>query len=183
MFSATCKNQDSTWKGTITEEDGVTVVKNPKEPTYGSEVFSLEEELAITDDAGGDECIFSRIRGIDVDDSNRIYVLDWREAKVYIFDSDGTYTKTFGRQGQGPGEMNMPVTIKITSRNEIAVGNLRQNMNFYTLEGDFIRDINTAKAGSLAMTIDSEYNLFGTIIVGEENNPRIKMILIIGEEE
>jgi len=171
-----CQKQDSAWKGTISDENGVTVVKNPKEPMYGADVFSLEEELAITDDAGGDECIFSQIRGIDVDASGRIYILDWREAKVFIFDSDGTYIKTFGRQGQGPGEMNMPVTIKITSRNEIAVGNLRQNMNFYTLEGDFVRNINTAKAGSLGMTIDSDYNLFGTLIVQDEENPRYELI-------
>lgn len=30
-----CKHQDSAWKGTIEVVDGVTVVKNPKEPGGG----------------------------------------------------------------------------------------------------------------------------------------------------
>ncbi len=42
-----CQKQKAEWKGTIEEMDGVTIVKNPKEPMYGEDVFSLEEELSI----------------------------------------------------------------------------------------------------------------------------------------
>ena len=176
MLSMGCQKQDSAWKGTISEENGVTIVKNPKEPMYGEEVFSLEEELAISEADGGDECIFSRIRGIDVDEAGRIYILESEEAHVYIFDSEGTYIKTFGRQGQGPGELNHPFKILITDRNEIAVENLRRGINFYTLEGDFLRELLTAKAGSLGMDMDSKYNLFGTLIVRDEENPRYELV-------
>ncbi len=33
-----CGNQKSEWKGTIEEENGVTIVKNPKEPMYREKV-------------------------------------------------------------------------------------------------------------------------------------------------
>ena len=46
FFFATPVQQEPPWKGTIEEIDGVTVVRNPKEPMYGSEVFHLEEELS-----------------------------------------------------------------------------------------------------------------------------------------
>jgi len=176
IFSMGCQKQDSDWKGTFSEENGVTIVKNPKEPMYGADVFSLEEELAINEADGGDECIFSQIRGIDVDESGRIYILDFNESHVYIFDSVGTYIKTFGREGQGPGELNMPMTIKIIGRNEVAVGNFSKGMVFYDLEGNFIREIHTEKSGARGVEIDTDYNLYGVLIVPEEEDPRYEFI-------
>lgn len=35
------------WKGTISEENGVKVIKNPNEPLYGKIIFELEEGLSI----------------------------------------------------------------------------------------------------------------------------------------
>lgn len=47
-----CQEQKAEWKGKIEEVDGVTVVKNPKEPIYGQDVFSIEEELSIRESEG-----------------------------------------------------------------------------------------------------------------------------------
>ena len=55
LFS--CGAQKARWKGTIEEVDGVTVVKNPKEPMYGEDVFNLEEELSIGEAEGSEERI------------------------------------------------------------------------------------------------------------------------------
>lgn len=44
MLLASCAKQSSEWKGTIEDENGITVVKNPREPMYGNEVFSIEED-------------------------------------------------------------------------------------------------------------------------------------------
>ena len=41
------ENQIPQWKGTIEEEDGVKVIKNPNEPLYGEITFQLEEDLSI----------------------------------------------------------------------------------------------------------------------------------------
>jgi len=49
------------WKGTIEVEDGVTIVRNPKEPMYGEDVFYLEEELKIGERNGREEYMFSRL--------------------------------------------------------------------------------------------------------------------------
>ena len=42
-----CSSQKSEWKGTIEVVDGITVVKNPKEPMYGEDVCILAEDLSI----------------------------------------------------------------------------------------------------------------------------------------
>ena len=47
-----CSPHKKEWQGTIEEVDGVTVVKNPKEPLYIGDVLELEEDLTIGEKAG-----------------------------------------------------------------------------------------------------------------------------------
>lgn len=136
------KSQIPEWKGTITDEDGVIMVKNPKEPMYGEEVFSLDHELNIGQSIGSDEYLFSQVRGLAIDDEERIYVVDYDEANVKIFDKTGTHIKTFGKKGQGPGELFRPRHIAITYKNEIMLeDNFPPRIKFYTLEGDLIESL------------------------------------------
>jgi hypothetical protein len=47
VFLGANQSQNPQWKGTIEEEDGVKVIKNPREPLYGEITFDLEEDLSI----------------------------------------------------------------------------------------------------------------------------------------
>ncbi|MFO7979812.1 MAG: 6-bladed beta-propeller [Candidatus Aminicenantes bacterium] len=175
IYFTGCQKQASTWKGTITEDNGVTVVKNTKEPIYEPGVFILEEELSISETPEREELIFSQIRSIDVDESGRLYILDQGEAHVYVFDPNGNYIKSIGKKGQGPGELHMPFTMAITSDQELMVEDFRNKINFYSLEGDFIREIKTAKEAALRIFMDSRGNFFGTVFVYEEEDPRYEV--------
>lgn len=108
ITSLTCKQQEAKWKGTIEEKDGVTVVKNPKEPVYRENVFSLEEELSIGEAEGSEEYLFSRIEGIDVDNHENLYVLNNNSPHLRVFDKNGEFIKTIGRKGQGRGNSRIP---------------------------------------------------------------------------
>jgi hypothetical protein len=59
IFFVSCRQQKSKWKGTIEEVDGVTVVKNPKEPIYDEGMISLKEDLSIGVDEGDENYMFS----------------------------------------------------------------------------------------------------------------------------
>ena len=131
IIIVSCRQQKLEWKGTIEEVDGVTVVKNPIEPMYGEDVFSLEEELSIGEVEGREEYMFSQIGNLAVDDEENIYVLDRKEFHIKVFDKDGEYLRTFGRKGQGPGELNRPSSILITPQNEIMVEDSRV-LHFFT---------------------------------------------------
>ena len=91
-FMAGCQDKDE-WVGTIEEEDGVTVVKNPREPLYGPEVFNLEEDLIITNDAGEEEYMFQDAQNLTVDDDENIYVNDLKAAHIRVFDKNGSVKK------------------------------------------------------------------------------------------
>lgn len=175
MMFLSCGKKPSEWKGTIEEVDGVTVVKNPKEPIYGEDVFSLEEELSIGEAEGREEYMFSRITSMAVDEAGRIYVLDRKEAHVKVFDQNGIYVRTIGKKGQGPGEFTIPLSVSIIRQNELVVDDFRSRLVFFSLEGEFKKNLLVAKIGLLGIKIDSEGNLVGLTIVREEENPRYEL--------
>jgi hypothetical protein len=175
MILVSCGKQHSEWRGTIEETNGVAIVKNPKEPIYGENIFSLEEELSIGEVEGREEYMFTGIRSMVVDDAGRIYVLDRREPHLRVFDQNGAYIRTIGRKGQGPGEFTIPLSVSITRQNELVVDDLRSRLAFFSLEGEFKKNIQVATIGLLRIDIDSEGNLYGINIVREEENPRYEL--------
>ena len=177
IMHVSCRKHEAKWKGTIEEEDGIVVVKNPKEPIYGKDVFNLEEELSIPDSERKDEPMFSQIRGIAVDEQERIYILDIKEGHIKVFNSLGNYVNTIGKKGQGPGEMQYPAFISITSQNEIVIEDPAvRRLTFYSLEGEYLRSISTAGGLVVNVKVDSLGNVIGTMAVREEDNPRYELV-------
>jgi len=162
MF-VSCQREKMEWKGTIEEENGVIVVNNPKEPMYGEEVFSLEEELSVGEPEGKEEYVFYRIL-MDVDENGNMYILDAAASNIRVFDQEGNYKQTIGRKGQGPGEMLSPRSIQLNPQNEIMIydfGNRR--FSFYSLDGEFIRQNSAATA---IMVFNAKMDSSGYIVGG-----------------
>jgi hypothetical protein len=137
-----CNSQKAEWQGTIEEVDGVTIVKNPKEPMYGEDVLKISEELSIGVAEGAEEYMFQDVREVEVDDSERILVSDRRGFHIKVFDKFGKYIKTIGRKGQGPGEFSQISSIQITPRNELMVYERNGfKLTYFSLDGDYIRTV------------------------------------------
>lgn len=146
IFLFSCQKQKTEWKGAIEEENGVTVVKNPKEPMYREDVFNLEEGLTIGESLGREEYMFSQIIDVGVDDEENIYVVDFIEAHIKVFKKSGEYLRTIGKRGQGPGEIQRPQNIYITPKNEILINDRGARfLRFFTLRGKYIRSISQAR--------------------------------------
>jgi hypothetical protein len=138
-----CKSQKQEWKGEIQEENGVTVVHNPKTPLYEGNVLHLEEDLVIGESEGPEEYMFSEASDMDVDSEGNIYVLDSKEIHIKIFDREGTYVETIGQKGQGPGEMESARNLSITPDNEIMVNDsMASALNFFSLNGQYLKSLN-----------------------------------------
>lgn len=101
-----CRDHRTRWGGKIEEINGIVVVENPASPIHRHAALRLEEELSIGREDAGEEYLFSDISGLDADDEGRIYVINSPDANVRIFDKNGVFLKTFGRKGQGPGEID-----------------------------------------------------------------------------
>ncbi len=160
-FIAACDGPTAEWQGTIEEIDGIVVVRNPLEPIYGMEVVKLEEELTIGAVEGAAETMFADVSGVAVSEGGRIFVLDAKECHIQVFDGQGNFLNSIGRKGQGPGETQNPSSIQVTPQSEIMVRDLQGDLIlFYSLEGEFLRDVSTAKWRTLSKPlVDSKNNI------------------------
>ena len=58
--------------------------------------------------------LFGAIYSFDVDAWGRIFVLDDQAQEVRIFDPDGTFVRTVGKKGEGPGEFTSAVSVDLS---------------------------------------------------------------------
>jgi hypothetical protein len=77
-------------------------VRNRDKPLKGEWDFRLEKVWEV-ERAG--ESVFGRPFTLTVAEDETIYVFDMKNDENYILDKNGTFIKTFGRSGQGPGEL------------------------------------------------------------------------------
>jgi hypothetical protein len=170
IIFVSCGKKKSEWKGTVEEENGVTVIKNPKEPMYKEDVFSLEEELSIGAAEGREEYMFQRVIDVEVDEDERVYILDSKGAHIKIFNKSGEYLRTIGGKGQGPGEMQRPTSLQITPKKEILVNDSSaRKLHFFTLDGNFLRDVSQAKiAFFTGPKMDKNSNIVASCMVVDE---------------
>lgn len=135
----------------------------------------LQKDLSIGDKSGKGPYAFFQIMPIRrdqptiaVDENERIYVLDYKECHIKIFDRAGSHIKTFGRNGQGPGELEAPISLSISNNNEIMVEDARnRRLHFFTLEGDYINSISTAIGFRM---IKFNFDAHGNILCLNVNN-------------
>jgi streptogramin lyase len=95
--------------------------------------------------AGHDE--FDAPTEVAVADNGDIFVADGHSgggtatgnARVVKFDKTGTFVKTWGRKGMGPGEFDVPHTIVLDSRGRVFVGDRQNNrVQVFDPAGKFI---------------------------------------------
>jgi len=157
----------------IKTEDGVKTIINGKKPNPPKNVpteMTLTEEISLGE-SGIEEEMFSENIFIAVDDKQNIYVTDMKLNNIKVFDHSGDYVRTIGKQGQGPGELNMPTGIQITPEGELMVEEvLNRRLSFFTPEGKFLRSTSTADKTSLTgLIIGPKGNMVGRELVLEEN--------------
>jgi len=149
----------------IKQENGVTVVSNPKTPALppGTSVkLVLKEDFTIGVKEGDEKYMFLSVRDIDVDDVGNIYVLDTKAAHIKVFDENGTFVKTIGKKGEGPGEAERPRFLQITLQEEIMVCDASSGrILFFDLSGKFLRKISIAK---FTMFMNPKRDLRGNIV-------------------
>lgn len=109
-------------------EDGVEVIFNDLEPYKipgEPSVLHLEKEFSIdTERDKIAELGLTDIHGFDVDSEENIYCFKpplSQDRLVFKFDKNGKFITSFGRRGQGPGEIQYASYQRITRNDEIPI--------------------------------------------------------------
>jgi len=146
MFFVSCGSKQDKAERII--EDGVEVVVNRLEPYkingHSSNLLLEEEFLIDTEDNNLAESGVVDIAAFDIDSEGNIYLLSPRSAGslAYKFDSDGNFVTSFGQKGQGPGELQMPIYLRIDKKNKIAITDLINNrLSIFGTNGNLIKEI------------------------------------------
>jgi len=101
-----CGGGAGAWEGTITDSAGVTIVHNTPAPMWGAgDEWTVTEELRIGTVAGEPEYQFGMLAFVEVSDDGTMYAMDIQAQEVRAYDSQGTYIRTIGGPGGGPGEI------------------------------------------------------------------------------
>jgi hypothetical protein len=103
------------WAGTVdTLSSGRVLIRNPDAPSWrGGERFELRERFRIGSLAGDGPDLFGEIRDIELGPDGELYVLDAQVSEVRVFGGDGAHLRTFGRPGEGPGELSRPAGMAV----------------------------------------------------------------------
>lgn len=91
--------------------------------------------LKDTDEANSYILTFPRDMAFDKDDS--VYILDVKEYCIYKFDVNGKFISSIGKKGNGPGEIQFPMSIAFKD-NHLFLFGLTPSINKYNLAGQFI---------------------------------------------
>lgn len=140
-----CGDAGSTdWAGSIdTLATGQLVVRNPKTPIWSeAEGWRLVPEVRIgTVDETGPE-LFGQITSLAVDGAGRIYVLEGQAQEIRVFDGDGTFVRTIGRKGGGPGEFARALRVELGPDGHLWVADPQNNrVSVFDTSGAYVRGI------------------------------------------
>lgn len=129
-------------------ENGVEVIVNHEEPyrVDGHPVsLVLEKETSIDmerEDIA--RTALSDVRGVQVDSEGNIYFFCSQRTENFLFkfDQKGAFVKSFGRKGQGPGEIQRVSYCLIDSKDKIVISDgANRKIIFFDSNGELIREI------------------------------------------
>ena len=102
-------------------KDGVKTVTNPDFPRDGRFVAKLTQEMSCGEEGGAPAGVLNKPLRLDVDAQGNIYVMDYGDVNIKVYDGQGHFLRAIGRQGQGPGEFGGMVFFNLMSGNRIGV--------------------------------------------------------------
>jgi hypothetical protein len=152
----------------VERRDGMTVIRNPAKPAVipgDPKGIRLVPELTIGSESDPDERMIFEIRALQADAGGNIYVLDSKIGQVKVYDSDGRYLRTFGKKGQGPGELQSPGRMVMTADGNLCFLDLGNNrVSVFSPEGKCLKETPLIKWRPFRFIPDSKGSGYGDIL-------------------
>jgi len=110
------------------------------------EAYTLGGYQAIDWDAFGD------VSGIGFDDEGNLHILDTQAARVHVVAPSGERVRSFGTQGEGPGELNRPESMVVFPDGSLAVYDFGKfGWVRYDAQGEWVEDVTFDNSGSMQL--------------------------------
>jgi hypothetical protein len=125
---------------TIPVAEGVRVVEHPyTSEGERTESVGLVEDLVLGLDENDPQQRFYGLRDVDADADGNLWVLDGGNHRVQVFDREGRFARSFGREGQGPGELTRPSWL-IVAGDRVVIEADSARLSVFDLDGNHVAD-------------------------------------------
>ncbi|MCW9708199.1 6-bladed beta-propeller [Fodinibius salsisoli] len=114
---------------TVKSLENVTIHTPNAEP---SRQIVLDEEVTYEDTEEVTRGIISG--NVVVDSRGRVYIPDFQAKTIYVYNADGSYLDSIGREGKGPGEFQMIWRIRVADDTLHVLGYASQKISVFDLQ-------------------------------------------------
>ncbi len=119
-------------------EDGIEVSVTSGVPKYTGQLFEFEEEVRLHQDEDRPESLLNQVSSFARGEDGRYYVPDRGDNRIAVYDGDGEYLFSFGREGEGPGEFRSLLGIEISDGRISTFDTSLKRSVLFTTDGELI---------------------------------------------
>lgn len=120
--------------------------------------WMLTNAVTIGSQNDSGEAVFGRVADLALDQGGRVYVLDLTPPAIRVFASDGSYIRTLGRDGHGPGEFAVATGMTFDPRDRLWVLNQgNERYSVFDTSGALLREF---PRHSSSRTLEWRYGAF-----------------------
>lgn len=165
-----CAETEAEYPVVVENIDGVKIVTNPDYPKDGVIEYTQVEDLSIGGDVDEEDYIFHRPRDVKVGKDGTIYVVDFGDMTVKLYDQKGQYIRTIGGQGQGPNEFGRSIYISLGSgENVFILDPINQRVAVLNTDGEYLGGFRIEESVFPKIEMDNKNNIYVGLRKQEEN--------------
>lgn len=117
-------------------------------PAYQNGKAVLEVDQVIGGDIDDEEHYLYRPSDLALDSQGNLFVLDHKGHCVKKFDAEGNHLATFGREGEGPGEMDRAFRMTVDSKDNVVIYDTSlRRFSFFDNSGTFLDSVHLSEIG------------------------------------
>jgi len=156
-----------------------------KQDKKADKLFSLEKSFSLdTENNETAEMGLTDVSHFDVDSEGKIFIANPRtkENLIYILDQNGSLLSAFGSRGQGPGELQSPMELVISNKDEVFVTD-RGKVVVYSNIGQYIKEFRINTDYQKIIPLDKEKYLAIAVIMKGDMSQSFQVILCSSDLE
>jgi hypothetical protein len=156
-------------KASVEIVDGIEYVHNTGTPLHPDKTVTFEEELSI----GGEESeMLSQPARFIVDQKENIYVSDYQDQAIKVFDPNGKFIRSIGRKGEGPGEFSyLGSQTFLPDGKLLAMDSMGRRINLFDAEGTYLTSYHWTQRPGRLLDATGSTCVMEMYVMGEGNDP------------
>jgi len=165
--------------------EGVTYIHNQATPLHPDKTVTFEEEFTFKEKDETGEIRLFKPGNFAVDDQDSVYIEDKSDMAIKVFDAQGKFLRSIGRQGSGPAEFaGIDEVIPLPGGRLLVTDFEVRRTSFFSPDGRFLTSFQWKKDyGRVHLVGNSTYTVDEIVFNKDKNERWIKTIDFNGEEK